>query len=1241
MSPTTRLAELKQMKGDVDPDPNPGSDVESGKGVKRKERDDNAASKTGETLMQELEDRSISKNIIQKFTQVGVTTLPELRKLPFDTLKEYFNTDCKSSFIDWKHIKALWSGDTISTDYIPPIRKQCIKHGIDLKYADTFEKLNVSNLKHVTESKLQEAMISQMKTAKQQKNPENTETSETEVKKDTPDDEIKSSINDIRSAVGIVKSEDETDDDDDEKVEEKGKGADDEDAKKQALKEAQEQNQAMAKKSLDDANAMRDNVNKVLDSMDPQKLVGESADDLAKKLESLKALVKPPSDIDDVGKKFLSNQDLMAKMSTKAMFDASAGYLKPYNSDKDLFAAASGGLALTGIGVFTDKHDTLVGCTLPILAPPDHVSTLGVFTPFHSDILQTTSQSQAAAFQSRATSVGMSMAKSMHQSVSASVSVSSPFASGSASAGEASSSNMQASSKSDSNTSAHTNTKTQTAQLTESIMMPMRTFRIPASAMKLSDDAILELRNATTPTKAKAFLNQFGSHVSRGRHTLGGVFFRNISLTSDEAMSSNKMFASAGTQLSKSSKSSKEASVSVGASDGIISGSASISASSSMSGGSSCGTMSVGSDDSSTASTQCTYSFHTTCMGPNATTPEDFAKLLQSNNATWACIDRGDPTSLYPIWEIIENDSRPINLDGSSSNASIAGLIKATWLQSLKPWVRGEWLANPSVKNILDSYHSVEGSYKELSTLIFEYVRITYADSSKMISLKQSVKIAINALADDPGSLVFNNSNWIYAFIALGDGDKTILNSLQESRMVNCQMLAYSIAQNFSSNDWSFYNDSFVEYAARHWKLQLEVQKNLPQDGVVTIIPSSNTNVCVDGGNTKSQAYVWKRNYTNAQKFKVQHTSDGYFNLSIVGAANQFIDVASVGKQSHIHSADSDTAKNNQKWVAYKSLKNVGSDFMLLPKVNTNYAMFVADPCIQSSAVETSASTSTQFSFELQFNLSKDDETKCNALSAPIIECLKIAYSDSSKLASLQNVVKASAGVMAKNKNRLYTNIFSWINDFLDLSNLDVSALKTSGNTDYHKKAYNAAKTFTADNWKAFSFTFTKYSNTYLVNQRKLIQLGPSDQQSVYIIPSKDNKMCVTTSGGDDSSGTLFELCSNSKNQDSSQYFYVKHTDDGCITFGPKCAIGFLDNIPSLWLDVNGVGKQCHLWENDSKLAESNQTWVLYQDPNNFGADKPYMILLKSDTRYCMNVSSSSKLTTSMNGTSTLFTFDS
>lgn len=61
----------------------------------------------------------------------------------------------------------------------------------------------------------------------------------------------------------------------------------------------------------------------------------------------------------------------------------------------------------------------------------------------------------------------------------------------------------------------------------------MKSFRIPVSSMRMSDEALDSALKVDTLLKAGQYLDTFGSHVSNGRHLLGGIFFKTITLTSE------------------------------------------------------------------------------------------------------------------------------------------------------------------------------------------------------------------------------------------------------------------------------------------------------------------------------------------------------------------------------------------------------------------------------------------------------------------------------------------------------------------------------------------------------------------------------------------------------------------------------------------------------------------------------------------------------------------------------------
>lgn len=62
----------------------------------------------------------------------------------------------------------------------------------------------------------------------------------------------------------------------------------------------------------------------------------------------------------------------------------------------------------------------------------------------------------------------------------------------------------------------------------------MKSFRIPVGTMRMSEEALDSALEVDTLLKAGQFLDTFGSHVSNGRHLLGGVFFRTLNMTCEK-----------------------------------------------------------------------------------------------------------------------------------------------------------------------------------------------------------------------------------------------------------------------------------------------------------------------------------------------------------------------------------------------------------------------------------------------------------------------------------------------------------------------------------------------------------------------------------------------------------------------------------------------------------------------------------------------------------------------------------
>ena len=115
---------------------------------------------------------------------------------------------------------------------------------------------------------------------------------------------------------------------------------------------------------------------------------------------------------------------------------------------------------------------------------------------------------------------------------------------------------------------------------------------------------------------------------------------------------------------------------------------------------------------------------------------------------------------------------------------------------------------------------------------------------------------------------------------------------------------------------------------------QAKQQKTI-QDGIYTISSKLDPNMCLDisGGskNDKANLQLWGKNGTNAQKFKVQYNSDGYYTIKAM-CSGKFIDVSASGKQNGANIWQySGNGTDAQKWFIVPDGEGY---YSLLPKCN-------------------------------------------------------------------------------------------------------------------------------------------------------------------------------------------------------------------------------------------------------------------------------------------------------------------
>jgi len=279
--------------------------------------------------------------------------------------------------------------------------------------------------------------------------------------------------------------------------------------------------------------------------------------------------------------------------------------------------------------------NAVISSAVPLLQRPDYVEMYGANSPFITDTFQTTQESEASSYENTASSGCIGMARSTSSATSASASISGWGASASVSGSTSQASEENRTDSSEKRRNAERNRKTSSAHIIETIQMPMMNFRIPYDAMKLSEDAKHKIQNMQTEREAEDFLILYGSHLPKGMHTAGGIFFRTMTMQSETEVSSLSLYSAAGKQLSESKSKSSSAGASAGGKAWGVRVSASVSSSSGTTSGSSeVSTNSQGTGQSD-AKTTATHTLKISSLGPNATNAQDFYDSLSTNSGSW------------------------------------------------------------------------------------------------------------------------------------------------------------------------------------------------------------------------------------------------------------------------------------------------------------------------------------------------------------------------------------------------------------------------------------------------------------------------------------------------------------------------------------------------------------------------------------------------------------------------------
>lgn len=295
---------------------------------------------------------------------------------------------------------------------------------------------------------------------------------------------------------------------------------------------------------------------------------------------------------------------------------------------------------------------------------PSYVEVYGVNQPFNSSVFKCTKEIDLSTFRKTATAGGMSMAVDMSSSFSVAGDMKINGGIGAISTegsfGTSAALELARSKKRESESRSENNVKIKKAFLTEYIKMPMRCVRIPYDSMRLSEDAKREIFKMSTLLEAFRFLRKFGSHLSCGEYTLGGVFFRTIAMESKEEVDSAAMFAVAGDTMSNVLGFGMTGHLSGGSSAGLFGIGTKMSGSIDSNAAAKFGMTSENTQSNGTgiktASSTYSYSVSVSSLGPNANTSEEFFNQLNTNTGTWSVIDKGALDHVIPVWDLIRDE---------------------------------------------------------------------------------------------------------------------------------------------------------------------------------------------------------------------------------------------------------------------------------------------------------------------------------------------------------------------------------------------------------------------------------------------------------------------------------------------------------------------------------------------------------------------------------------------------------
>lgn len=363
-------------------------------------------------------------------------------------------------------------------------------------------------------------------------------------------------------------------------------------------------------------------------------------------------------------------------------FENAVEVSESYKSDLEIVKKASGGRALCGI--YHSAYNPPKTAERPLILMPTEV-TLG--SPNNSQQINYLkfSESMAAskyahAVKSSSTNIGFSVGGFLQLFV------------GEAHGSYASSSESQGTSS--------VKKKTSSVSVLQYVWIATKTFKLEQEQMRLSMSARNMARSITKASDpnaaARRFMNRYGSHFPAGLHSLGGVLFRIVDAESSAEIETSVFTEKAAKEL--------QGQISVGFLGGAFGIGASIS------GGHSNTSGELQAEEKKAEAASYRYSFQ--AMGPAATNPTTFTKLL-ANNSTWALIDRGSPLAYIPVWELLTDL-------GDTAFNKAAGVLEETWkedeLKKSKKIARAEFKISEIIREELET---LANSYINKVCLVF------------------------------------------------------------------------------------------------------------------------------------------------------------------------------------------------------------------------------------------------------------------------------------------------------------------------------------------------------------------------------------------------------------------------------------------------------------------------------------------------------------------------------------------